>query len=328
MIQRAVLASALLVSVLLAPCQSAGAAPPSPLTSTEHSPFASNRGSGLGGGGDQKVLNSNVVIITAADGTTYAAPARGAGAGPSKPTQSTTLRPACTGTSGDAAFCGRLTVATPCAADPTASLFQATTRYFADDVTSDPYLVCVGGTAPGAPGAGPAAVPTYTLAQVQEAITREFNDLVPPTSTVQVRPEGAALLNYPAIFYATEPAPEQITGSGVLFGVLPYTITGAPVDHEWTVDAGTPAALTLAADAEGRPWTESERVRLSGGAVSDYYVGHTFRSTGQHSAQLTTSWGGTFSVEGFGTLPVPGTVARTSAPAAFDVREARGELIR
>ena len=238
-------------------------------------------------------------------------------------TQRTVLRDPCTGADADVLFCGRVQ-AGACAGQPGTDLYQAQTQFFDGSKPTDPTLVCAAdGTAvPGGPDAGPVR---FTVAQLQIAVQEQFESVVPPTAPVAVAPEGSALLNYPAIFYATQPSPATLVDEGLLFGVLPYRIDAAPRRHDWAVDG---RARVLADTHQGRPYTESQRVNVGGGRVSGYYVGYTFDSTGAHSTSLTTTWGGTFTVPGYGTFPIPATVAATSPTVTFDVRAARSQLIR
>ena len=209
-----------------------------------------------------------------------------------------------------------------CAGQPGTQLFSATTTQ-PGGTTSPSRLVCRG---PGeVPGPGPDAAPTFTLAQVQAAVQEQFESLVPPTAPVAVQPDDGALLHYPAIFYATVPAPPSLRDEGLLLGVLPYRIDAAPARHDWTVDGQRRA---LADTHQGRPFTEAQRVHLGDGRVSQYYVGWTFDTPGRHSVALSTTWAGTFTVPGFGTSVLPAPVTTTSPTVELDVRGARSQLVR
>ena len=262
------------------------------------------------------------------DGSLVALPASAGGGGRGgggvvAVTQRTVLRDPCTGADADVLFCGRVQ-AGACAGQPGTDLYQATTQFFDGSKPTDPTLVCAadGTAAAGGPDGGPVR---FTVAQLQSAVQEQFASVVPPTAPVAVAPQGSALLNYPAIFYATQPSPATLVDEGLLFGVLPYRIDAAPLRHDWAVDG---RARVLADTHQGRPYTEAQRVNVGGGRVSGYYVGYTFDSTGVHSTSLTTTWGGTFTVPGYGTFPIPATVAATSPTVTFDVRAARSQLIR
>ena len=266
-------------------------------------------------------------IITGSDGTSYASSSTGAARAA---TTRTELRDACSGAGAedgmvagarDPNFCGPLRAAS-CGGDPTQTLYQARTVSLVDGGASDWSLACIG--ARDAAG-NPVAAPVFTVAQVYAAVQQQFESITPATGGAAVRPEGRALLNYPAIFYATQPAPPSVANEGLLFGVLPFRVEGRPVRHDWLVDGG---ATVLRDTHEGRAYTERERVRLSGGGVSDYYVGFTFSSTGEHEVALRTTFAGTATVTGFGTFALPGTVTSTGPTTEFEVVGAQSELIR
>ena len=310
-----------------APTQTERAVPPDdppPPARDRVSVHSGHTGGSLGLGATRSVTVDGAV--RSRDGTLYAA--SGGQRGPA-PTSRTELRDACTGSSAAdeegerraPAFCGPLRAGS-CDGDPTQTLYQARTVSLVDGSESAWGLVCVG--ARDAAG-NPVAVPVFTIEQVYTAVQQEFRSITPSTGGVAVQPEGRALLNYPAIFYATQPAPATIATEGLLFGVLPFRVEGRPVRHDWLVDGG---AAVVGDTHEGRPYTESERVRLSDGGVSDYYVGFTFRSSGEHEVALRTTYAGSATVAGFGTFPLPGTVSSTGPATGFEVRGARGELVR
>ena len=313
---------AVALGALFTPTSAHAADEPPPPPSAAPAPPLDGGPRGRVGNGQLGVEASQTQFVTAvisgSDGRSYA------GGSPQQARVATTrteLRAACAGASGDVAFCGRVT-ATACGGDPTSTAYQARTVTLSSGAATDWSLVCI--SAQDAAG-NPVAAPVFTLQQVYAAVQQEFRSITPATGGAGVQPEGRALLNYPAIFFATEPAPPTIATDGLLFGVLPFTLEGRPVRHDWVVDGG---AATVADTHQGRPWTESERVRQSDGSVGEYYVGYTFRSSGTHDVALQTTWGGSATVAGFGTFPLPGTVTSTGPATEFEVRGARSELVR
>ncbi|GAB4082324.1 hypothetical protein [Modestobacter muralis] len=134
---------------------------------------------------------------------------------------------------------------------------------------------------------------------------RYFQTLPLPQLTTRQQPPGEALVGLPVIFFTDSPTTQVFTVDIRGFAV---TITARATSFAWTTGDGT----TLITTDAGAPYP-------------DQTITHDY-AAGTYTAGLTTTWGGTFSVDGGAAADVPGTTTTDGAPATFTVREARAVL--
>ncbi len=181
----------------------------------------------------------------------------------------------------------------------------------ADGTAVDNYPV-VPGTAPGTP-VGPwqafprACVDITALnpAPTPDEVFRYFERLPLPQLPTRQQPPGDALVGLPVIFFTDGPTTQTYT----------LDIRGFTVD--------------IVATAESFTWHTGDGAHLTstdpGAPYPDQTVTHDYAS-GTYTASLTTTWSGTFSVDGSASVDVPGTTTTDGAPVTFTVVEARAVL--
>ncbi|MGY1619183.1 hypothetical protein ACI797_20775 [Geodermatophilus sp. SYSU D00691] len=134
---------------------------------------------------------------------------------------------------------------------------------------------------------------------------RYFQTLPLPQLTTQQQPPGNALVGLPVIFWTDSPTAQtfavDIRGFQV---VIVATATG----FTWHTGDGT----DLTTDHPGAPYPE-------------HTIIHDYRA-GTYTASLTTTWSGTFSVNGGVSADVPGTTTTEGPPVTFTVLQARAVL--
>jgi hypothetical protein len=134
-----------------------------------------------------------------------------------------------------------------------------------------------------------------------------FERLPLPTLTTQHQPPGNGLTGLPVIFYTDSPTTQTFTVDIRGFTVV---IQAAAEQYTWhTGDPRTPAVTS----------TEP------GHAYPDQTIEHSYRS-GNYTASLTVTWGGTFTVNGGAPTDVAGTTTTDGPPVTFDVLQARPVL--
>ncbi|NEK94519.1 hypothetical protein GCU67_10090 [Modestobacter muralis] len=138
-----------------------------------------------------------------------------------------------------------------------------------------------------------------------DEVFRYFQTLPLPQLTTRQQPPGEALVGLPVIFFTDSPTTQVFTVDIRGFAV---TITARATSFAWTTGDGT----TLITTDAGAPYP-------------DQTITHDY-AAGTYTAGLTTTWGGTFSVDGGAAADVPGTTTTDGAPATFTVREARAVL--
>jgi hypothetical protein len=132
-------------------------------------------------------------------------------------------------------------------------------------------------------------------------VYRYFQTLPLPDLPTQQQPPGNALAGLPVVFYTDGPTTQTFT----------VDIRGFTVD--------------IVATASGFTWDTGDGTVLQttdpGAPYPDHTISHDYRS-GTYTAALTTTWSGTFSVNGGATADVPGTTTTDGPPATFTVLQA------
>lgn len=132
-------------------------------------------------------------------------------------------------------------------------------------------------------------------------VYRYFQTLPLPALPTQQQPPGNALAGLPVVFYTDGPTTQTFT----------VDIRGFTVD--------------IVATATGFTWTTGDGTVLHttdpGAPYPDHTISHDYRS-GTYTAALTTTWSGTFTVDGGATAEVPGSTTTDGPPTTFTVLQA------
>ena len=132
-------------------------------------------------------------------------------------------------------------------------------------------------------------------------VYRYFQTLPLPDLPTQQQPPGNALAGLPVVFYTDGPTTQTFT----------VDIRGFTVD--------------IVATASGFTWDTGDGTVLQttdpGAPYPHHTISHDYRS-GTYTASLTTTWSGTFSLDGGATADVPGTTTTDGPPATFTVLQA------
>jgi hypothetical protein len=165
------------------------------------------------------------------------------------------------------------------------------------------------GTAPGAPYgqwatafAGCVDVTDLNPPPSPAEVFRFFQTLPLPELATQQQPPGDGLVGLPVIFFTDSPTTQTFTVDIRGFDV---DIEARAVQFDWHTGDGT----TLTTTDPGAPHP-------------DQTITHDYRA-GTYTASLTTTWGGTFSVDGGASADVPGTTTTDGPPTTFTVLQAR-----
>ena len=136
-------------------------------------------------------------------------------------------------------------------------------------------------------------------------VFRYFQTLPLPQLTTQQQPPGNGLVGLPVVFHTDGPTTQTFT----------VDIRGFDVD--------------IVATASSFTWHTGDGSELTstdpGAPYPDHAVSHSYRS-GTYTAALTTTWSGTFSVDGGASADVPGTTTTAGPPVTFTVVQARAVL--
>jgi hypothetical protein len=146
-----------------------------------------------------------------------------------------------------------------------------------------------------------------TVDAITPLVRDHFLDLLPPQEP-SFQPAAGALVNVPAIFAAGQPSS---------IGRETFDLAGFAVEvtagARWTWDFGDGARSTYE-----RP----------GGPYPNLDVTHTYATSEDRVVVVTTTWDGTFLVDGLGPFVIGGQpVTQVSQPIALVVRGARSELV-
>jgi hypothetical protein len=136
-------------------------------------------------------------------------------------------------------------------------------------------------------------------------VFRFFQTLPLPELATQQQPPGDGLVGLPVIFFTDSPTTQTFTVDIRGFDV---DIEARAVQFDWHTGDGT----TLTTTDPGAPHP-------------DQTITHDYRA-GTYTASLTTTWGGTFSVDGGASADVPGTTTTDGPPTTFTVLQARTVL--
>src|SRR3712207_5337476 len=165
------------------------------------------------------------------------------------------------------------------------------------------------GTAPGTPVGGwltvtpPACVDITALNPPPSPgeVYRYFQTLPLPDLPTQQQPPGNALAGLPVVFYTDGPTTQTFT-----VDIRGFTVDIVATASAFSWDTGDGAVL---------------RTTDPGAPYPDHTISHDYRS-GTYTAALTTTWSGTYSVDGGATADVPGTTTTDGPPATFTVLQA------
>ena len=136
-------------------------------------------------------------------------------------------------------------------------------------------------------------------------VFRYFQTLPLPQLPTRQQPPGNGLVGLPVIFFTDGPTTQTFT-----LDIRGFTvdITATATTFTWHTGDGTDLTTT----DPGAPYPE-------------HTVSHDYAS-GTWTAALTTTWTGTFSIDGGLTVPVPGSTTTDGPPVTFDVLQARPVL--
>ena len=136
-------------------------------------------------------------------------------------------------------------------------------------------------------------------------VFRYFQTLPLPQLPTRQQPPGNGLVGLPVIFFTDGPTTQTFT----------LDIRGFTVD--------------ITATASSFTWRTGDGTELTttdpGAPYPDHTISHDYAS-GTWTAALTTTWTGTFSIDGGLTVPVPGSTTTDGPPVTFDVLQARPVL--
>jgi hypothetical protein len=132
-------------------------------------------------------------------------------------------------------------------------------------------------------------------------VYRYFQTLPLPDLPTQQQPPGNALAGLPVVFYTDGPTTQTFT-----VDIRGFTVDIVATASAFTWDTGD--GTVLQTTDPGAPYP-------------DHTISHDYRS-GTYTASLTTTWSGTFSIDGGATADVPGTTTTDGPPATFTVLQA------
>lgn len=144
-----------------------------------------------------------------------------------------------------------------------------------------------------------------TPADIATALRKPFEKLV-PGQRPGYQPAGGALVNLPTIFYAGQP--RRTSGSVRVLG-FDVSIT-AKSTWTWRFEPNSAQVFTT----PGAPYPSKD-------------VTYTYRSTGPRKVVLSTTWSGSYTIEGEGPFAIAQPVIQTSPPLDVPVFQARGQLV-
>ena len=142
-------------------------------------------------------------------------------------------------------------------------------------------------------------------APTPDEVFRYFQTLPLPQLPTRQQPPGNGLVGLPVIFFTDGPTTQAFT-----LDIRGFTvdITATASSFTWRTGDGTELTTT----DPGAPYPDH--------TISHDYAGGTW------TAALTTTWTGTFSIDGGLTVPVPGSTTTDGPPVTFDVLQARPVL--
>jgi hypothetical protein len=137
----------------------------------------------------------------------------------------------------------------------------------------------------------------------------EFARLPLTASPVHLQPgDGRALVHY-GVIATSDPTPQTLTTT--ILGT-PITVTATPTTWTWNYGDGTPPRTTT---DPGRPYPDTTST-------------HPYDTPGTYQLTLTTTWSGTYQLNGTGPQhPVTGTASTTTAAITVTVETAHPHLV-
>ena len=145
-------------------------------------------------------------------------------------------------------------------------------------------------------------------AEIRRIVEDRFREIARPTVTLA--PPAGGLVNRPVLAWTQDAG--EVTLS--FEQPLPGSVTASP-SYEWAWSNG---AVSY---GPGIPYTDD----VSPTRAPDRYVHAVFATDGNASVELTVTWTGAVTVPGLPPVDISPLVY--SAPATFDVREARAQLV-
>jgi hypothetical protein len=156
--------------------------------------------------------------------------------------------------------------------------------------------LCIGDADPNEP---PPVVPVLTA--------KDFQRLPLPASPIVVQPpNGRTLVNVPTNLYADS---DTVTLPTTILG-QPVQVRATPQEFRWVYGDGK----SLATEDPGAPYPELR-------------TAHVYKEAGEQRVQLTTVYGGEYSVNGGPWLPVDGVATVVSPGSTLEVVAAENRLV-
>ncbi len=147
--------------------------------------------------------------------------------------------------------------------------------------------------------------PNDVLEDIADRILSEFRNLPIHAGDIEIQPSPHTLIGANTNVYASV---ESQTLETELLG-QDIEIEATPVEYRWDYDDGS-SAVALAIPGGPLPrerWGEATP------------TSHVYESTGDYAVSLTTTFSGTYSVNGGPAIPIPGTGTFTAAPVTISV---------
>jgi len=146
-----------------------------------------------------------------------------------------------------------------------------------------------------------------TPESIGAALRDQFIEHLPDANPSYQPPDGA-IVNLATIFDSGQP--KNIGEKS--FDLLGFdVVVTAEATWRWRFDVGV-----------------EEEFAEPGGKYPDKSVTYTYTTTGTREVTVTTTWGGQFTVDGFGPFQIAGPpITQTAPPLTVPVREAESELI-
>lgn len=140
-----------------------------------------------------------------------------------------------------------------------------------------------------------------------------------PSAAIGLAPNTATLVNIQTIMWVNAPATQVLPQVQILGRAVRITIT---LDHvDWTFGDGSGATERGAIKAYDKVNAPCKTRQCPG------YFGHEYAHRGAVTVGATAQWTARFTVDGGGTVTIPGTIGGPAAAAALAVKQARAVLV-
>jgi hypothetical protein len=154
--------------------------------------------------------------------------------------------------------------------------------------------------------------------QVDAGVVRDAARRLVPAAGVGTAPVDGTLVNVQTVMWAKAPVvldlgPVSLLGQSVGIHLRLQAVSWDFGDGETEMTAGP-----------GKPYAKGTNCRTV--ACPGFY-GHTYTSTGGMRILARTVWAASFSVNGAGVVPIPGTVTAPAGAQDIEVLQARGVLV-